>query len=431
MRKIILVASFVCMTVAVWAQKQNIESANNYLREGDYEHAKEYIQMALKDPTTKDKPKTWAMQGDIYMQMNQDTAYLKKNMPRSMSDLPHRQAMKSYMKVVDLDPSYEKEEMNTKLIAAAFTSYMIGQTAYKMKNYDTAYDVLKDVVEVHDIQGGKRFAANKKFDTIAVEAQRLRAYAAYNANKYDQAADLFMILKDNPIARDPNIYLALIDIYGFRNKNADAMKKILDEAQSFYPNDPNIRTQVLNSYITSGDQSKLMEKLEEAVAKDPNNPDLQINLAKGYSGMAFPKDDKGKDLAKPSNYAELVTKAEAAYMAASKTAKPDNIDPSFGLAVLYYNEGVYINKQMNDIPGNNATEQKQIDDLKAKRDEMFAKAVPYFEKTYNTLDPNAAKLSADDKDSYVSSIRVLKEIYMRQNKADKSDAMKKKLDAMK
>ena len=430
MKKIILVVTLLCLGIAGWAQKQNIESANNYLREGDYEHAKEYIQMAIKDPTTKDKPKTWAMQGDIYMQMNQDTAYLKKNLPRSIADLPHRQAYKSYMKAVELDPSYEKEEMNSKLIASAFTSYMIGQSAYKMKNYDTAYDILKDVVEIHDMQNGKRFASNKKFDTIATEADRLRAFAAYNTNKYDDAAALFMKLKDNMIARDPNIYLALIDIYGFRSKNPDAMKKILDEAQSLYPNDPGIRTQVLNSYITSGDQAKLMEKLEDAVSKDPANSDLQINLAKGYSGMAFPKDEKGKDIAKPANYAELTTKAENAYMAAMKS-KPDNIESNFGLAVLYYNEGVYVNKQMNDIPGSSTNEQKQIDDLKAQRDALFAKAVPYFEKTCTILEAGAGKMSADDKDSYVASLRVLKEIYMRQNKADKSEAMKKKLDALK
>lgn len=430
MKKIILVATFVCFCVAGWAQKQNIESANNYLRDGDYSHALEYIQMALKDPSTKDKPKTWEMQGDIYMQMNQDTAYLSKNMPRSIGDIPYRKALKSYMKTVDLDPSYEKETINTKLIACAFTGYMIGQAAYRMKGYDTAYDVLKDVIDIHEIQDGKRFASNKKFDTVATEAQRLRAFAAYNANNYDDAAKLFMILKDNPIARDPNIYLALIDIYGFRKKNETALKSILDEAQQLYPNDKDIRIQVLNSYITSGDQDQLIKKLQEAVDKDPNNADLQINLAKGYAGMAFPKDDKGKDLTKPGNYDELVKKSENAYLAALK-GKPDNIESNFGLGVLYYNEAVYINKQMNDIPGNNASEQKQIDELKAKRDEMFAKAVPYFEKTYNTLEPKAAKLSNEDLDTYASTLRVLKEIYFRQNKADKSDEMKKKLEALK
>ncbi len=430
MKKIFLIATFISICFGAEAQKQNVESANNYLRDGDYSHALEYIQMALKDPSTKDKPKTWAMQGDIYMQMNQDTAYLRKNMPTSINSLPYRQAMKSYMKAVELDPSYEKEEMNTKLIACAFTGYMFGQAAYRMKGYDTAYNVLKDVVDVHEMQNGMRFGSNKKFDTVATEAQRLRAFAAYNAGNYDDAADLFMKLKDNPIARDPNVYLALIDIYGYRKKNENALKGVLDEAQKLYPNDENIRTQVLNSYITSGNQDELMKKLEEAAQKDPNNADLQINLAKGYAGMAFPKDDKGKDLNKPANYDELVKKSENAYKAALNI-KPDNVESNFGLGVLFYNEAVYINKQMNDIPGNNSAEQKQIDELKTKRDAMFNAALPYFEKTYNTLDPKADKLSDEDKDTYVSTMRVLKEIYFRQNKADKSDAMKKKLDAMK
>src|ERR1700759_1915810 len=98
MKKIILVATLFCISIAGKAQKQNIESANNYLREGDYEHAKEYIQMALKDPTTKDKPKTWAMQGDIYYQIFQDSNYFRKNPARSLADFPTRQALKSYEK---------------------------------------------------------------------------------------------------------------------------------------------------------------------------------------------------------------------------------------------------------------------------------------------------------------------------------------------
>jgi hypothetical protein len=430
MKKIILVATLVCMYVVGWAQKQNVESANNYLREGDYSHAKEYIQMALKDPSTKDKPKTWAMQGDIYMQMNQDTAYLRKNMPTGLSDLPYRQATRSYLKAVELDPSYEKEELNSKLIACAFTGYMMGQAAYKMKAYDTAYQLLQDVVDIHSAQGGKRFASNKKFDTVSTEAERLRAFAAYNANRYDDAADLFMKLKDNPIARDPNVYLALIDIYGYKKKNDAALKAVLDEAQKFYPDEPNIRTQVLNSYITGGNQDELVKKLQEAADKDPGNADLQINLAKAYAGLAFPKDDKGKDLAKPADYSDKVKKAEGAYSAALRS-KPDNIDGNFGLAVLYYNEGVYVNKQMNDIPGNDANELKQIEDFKKVRDDFFSKSVPYFEKTYNTLDPKVASLNGDDKDTYVSTLRVLKEVYFRQGKAAKSDEMKKKLEAMK
>jgi len=428
MKKIILVATLACTYITGWAQKQNVESANSYLREGDYSHAKEYIQMALKDPSTKDKPKTWTMQGDIYMAMNQDTGYMKKNLPSNVADLPFRQAMRSYMKAVDLDPSYEKEELNNKLIACAFNSYMGGQAAYRMKSYDTASELLKDVVDIHNIQGGKRFAANKKFDTVATEADRLRAFAAYNAGKYEDAAELFMKLKDNPIARDPNLYLALIDIYGFRKKNDAALKSVLDEAQKLYPEDPGIRTQVLNSYISGGNQQELIKKLQEAADKDPNNSDLQLNLAKGYAGVAFPKDDKGKDLAKPGDYDDLVRKSESAYATTLKL-KPDNVDANFGLAVLYYNEAVYINKQMNDVPGNNNDEMKQIEDLKAKRDAMFSKALPYFEKTYNTLDNKTRE--GEDKDTYVSTLRVLKEIYFRQGNTAKSDEIKKKLEAMK
>jgi len=141
--------------------------------------------------------------------------------------------------------------------------------------------------------------------------------------------------------------------------------------------------------------------------------------------MANPKDGK-----KPANAADLAAKSEDAFLRALKIA-PDNAAYNYNLGALYYNQGTELNDQMNAITGSSAADNAKYDGLKVKRDAMFGKSMPYFEKAYNTLRANAANLSADDKNTYKSSMIALKEVYARQNMLDKSKAIKAEYDSFK
>jgi len=74
-------------------------------------------------------------------------------------------------------------------------------------------------------------------------------------------------------------------------------------------------------------------------------------------------------------------------------------------------------------------EQKKYDDLKAKRDALFTKSIPYLENTYSAFDAKAGALSNDDKNTYISSMIALQNIYAIQGKLDKAGEMKKKIAA--
>ncbi len=169
-----------------------------------------------------------------------------------------------------------------------------------------------------------------------------------------------------------------------------------------------------------------MKKLEDAVSKEPNNADLYFNLATTYLGMANPKDLSKK----PANAAELVSKSEDAFQHAVKIA-PDNAAINYNFGALYYNEATDVNNQMNAITGTSDADQKKYDNLKAQRDGLFAKSMPYFEKSYTVLSANESSLKGDDKGTYKSTVAALKEVYARQNKMDKSAEMKKKYDSLK
>lgn len=415
MKKTILIAASIGFSTLGWAQKQNIQSANNYLRDKDYDKAIEYIEKAVNDPSTKDDPKAWYVRGNIYMTMHDDGGFKDK--------APYREAAKSYMKANELKANYEKAAITQGLLVSAYSYYNDAANAYNAKKYTEAYDYATQVAAIRDMEGGKRYAENKGFDTVRSQAMTIGAYSAYYDKQYDKALPVLLAMKNDPIGKSANNYLLLADVYKNQNKDAEYLA-VLEEGKKAYPDNQNLRNEELNYYIRTGKQDELMKKLEVAVAADPNNAELQFNLANGYNNMAFPKSGP-----KPANYAELLGKAEAAYNKALEIS-PNSAEYSYNLGVLYYNQATEINEQMNNVPDDrSAASKKRYDDLTTKRDAMFAKALPHLEKTIAILEPKVGKLTEDDRFTYRASLQAAKEIYARQNKLDKSAELKKKLEA--
>jgi len=97
---------------------------------------------------------------------------------------------------------------------------------------------------------------------------------------------------------------------------------------------------------------------------------------------------------------------------------------------LYYNQATDVNEQMNAITGSSAADMKKYDELKTKRDGLFVKSAPYFEKAYSVFSANEANLKGEDKRTYKSTLLALSHVYATQSKLDKATEMKKKYDSM-
>lgn len=429
MKKAILIAAGVSLTSLSWAQKQNIQTANDYLRDKDYDKAVEYINIAVNNPDTKDNVKAWFTRGNIYMAMQNESG---KN-----ANSPYREAATSFLKAAQLDAKYEKDAVTQALIVAAYNYYNDAVGAYNKKEYEQAMQLAKSTVDIHDMEGGKRFA-NKGFDTVSASALMIESYSALYAKKYDEALVLLQALKANPIEKNANVYLALVDVYRNLNKDAE-MIAIIEEGKALYPDNVNLRNEELNYYIKAGKQDVLMKKLEDAVAKEPNNAELLFNLANGYNNLAFPKDATGKEGARPSNFDELFSKAESNYQKAL-AIDGTNGGYNYNMGVLYYNMATDNNRKMNELAdlinkSKVPAEKKKLEDSYAKfnttRDANFEKALPFLVKTVAAYEPNAKSLSSDDKFSYQSALIALKEIYARKNDMAKSAEYKAKLEASK
>jgi hypothetical protein len=422
MKKAILILLAAGITYVSPAQDKYVVSALTALKSNNLEEAKQDIDKAMANPESKEKPKALLAKAQIYFALQSNAKYEKSD--------PYKEAFSALFKLAETKPDYEKATVDQLLLFSAFTLYNEGVKAYNDKSnpkkYEEVPEAMEYVTKIRELNGGKRFdnfSKIKEFDTVTADAYLTMANCYYYSSKYDQAIPLLIKAKNNPITRSAPVYQCLVDAYNKQGKTTEAFAAIEDGLKT-YPNDVVLKHLELNYYIKAGKQDELLKKLEETAAKEPENADVQFNIATTYLGMVNPKDGK-----KPANAAELYGKAESAFQAALKTA-PDNGGFNYNFGALYYTQAVDVNEQMNAL-GNTAADQKKYDELKAKRDGLFTKSTPYFEKAYSTYSANEANLKGDDKITYKQTLIALKEVYARQSKMDKSAEMQKKYDSLK
>lgn len=417
MKKVVAVFAATILLTTAFAQKKNIQTASNSLRNKEYQEAVKYIDLAVNDPSTQDDPKAWLKRGEIFLAMDSDPGYADKGY--------YEEVVKSYMKVLELKPGYETNAISSGLIYGAYKAYNKSVKQYNAKNWSTAYNAAKMTVDIHSKVDGKNFVGNTSFDTVAAGAMTIQAYSAFYDNKPEQALTVLEKLKENPIEGNANTYLIITDAY---RKLGNTTKELatIEEAKAKYPKDKNIRNEEINYYIRTNQQDKLIKKLEAAVATEPENPIYQYNLANAYTNLAFPKDNEGKSMPKPSNFDELIAKAEAGFEKALAVS-PDNMGYHYDIGVLHFNQAAEVTEEMNNVP---TEDDKTYNELKAKRKTMFDKAFPHFEKIYTTFEPKISELDTDNKNIYIGALTAMKEIYARRDMMDKANELKQKIDAV-
>jgi len=420
MKRILLTAAVLGITLTGIAQEKYVTSANVALQAGNIDEAKENIDKAMSGAGMQEKPKALFVKGGVYMAMMMSEKY--------KSTSPYREGAQALMKLAEIKPEYEKETVDQMLIVAGALYYNDAVNKYNSRsdanNYIDAAPLFKNVIKIHDLNGGKRFEKFprvKSIDSVAATSAMYIALCSYNSKNYAEAIPLLIAAKDNPITRSAYLYENLIEAYR-QVKDKDKELAAIQEARAAYPADQGLRNAELNYFILSGKQDELLKKLEIESAKDPGNSELLFSIAIVYTGMANPKTGD-----RPSNAADLLKKADDAYQAALKLA-PENADLNYNYGAMYNNQAKEINDQMNAITGTSTKETQKYDELKAKRDALFNKALPYVEKAYTLLDAKAASLKGSEKNSYSGSLLILSQIYSIQNKMDKYNEVKKKMN---
>jgi tetratricopeptide (TPR) repeat protein len=166
-----------------------------------------------------------------------------------------------------------------------------------------------------------------------------------------------------------NCYTAMKDMV----KAEETLKRVY----AAYPDNQDVILQMVDFYMNNNKLDEAFKNLNLAKSKDPNNFSLFW-----AEGVLYMKQDK---------YDEAITS-----LTRSTELKGDQYDTQFNLGVCYYNKAVEMFQKANDI-----MDAAKYNAAVAEANEVFMKAIPYFEKAYS--------LKPDDTDS----LRNLKELYFR------------------
>ncbi len=147
-----------------------------------------------------------------------------------------------------------------------------------------------------------------------------------------------------------------------------------------------------------GNRDKFKSLMQEAVEKDPENPDLFYNL--GVISAEAGDNEEAK-----KHYEKAIS------------LNPNYVNAYTNLAVSVLSNENEIIEEMNGL-GNSAADNRRYDELKNKREEIYRQAIPYLEKALEL------------KSSNVNAARTLMSIYSSLGETDKYKEMKAKVEAI-
>jgi hypothetical protein len=433
MKKIITIAVCSLIMFNVNAQKSNIQSAINYLKDKEIGKAKKAIDEAVANESTKSNAKAWLLKAVIYQSIATPKS---ENMPQLnaiVNDTPlmidlsdanllststpnaYATSIEAYKTAMTLDPKYSKEELYPLLANLTFMSFNKGIVNMNESKFNEAYNSFGEVGALAAIDNGKLFKGNGQMDTIVSNAKMYQANSAYQAGKEVEALPLFEECLKNPITQNADLFIMTSDIYEKQNNEAKWMD-LIKTAKEKFPNDKRIMNTEINYYLRTGKGEETVKKLKENIAADPKKAELYVLLGQTYANLAV-----GDGKTKPANAKEYEENAIANYKKAEEI-EPANIFAQSNLGMLYFNQAAEMTKVMNKA------DDKTFDMMKTGRDAMINKAMPYLDKSKLLIEKEG--INDANKPTYKEVLNGLIQAYNVLNKTDKSAEIQKIMKAL-
>jgi tetratricopeptide (TPR) repeat protein len=398
MKRIVLASTISLMSLSAFGQDALEKALVDQLRKD-----KEKSDNSLNDPKANVKASFWADRAKTYEDIAEKASQI--------DSVAAKTALEAYKKVVELDVTKKGEpgkaakeaqkalkgEEGTLLYHAFFKQ---GAEQYQTKNLPSALGLFKTALEI-----------NTKDTTVAL-------YGGITANqleKKDEAKSLFETYVTNG-GKDPSVFYGLSQLYRTDkdwDKATDALKRGLERS----PGNKDLKAEIVNVLLASGNEDKAIVELEALIKEDPNNVQNVLNLAilfdnrhQNASKKVKEIDSKlasgttkvaglNKDLENEKGKLEAIegeikrigalvkkqpTKADLKRQLSDVTARRD--ETKAAIAKLEAD----IKESQESAKGNDvAALQKELADAKADREKASASAVTNYKKALE-IEPNNA-----------------------------------------
>jgi predicted Zn-dependent protease len=362
MKKTVFVFMIMIVTV-VSGQNMQVQNMVNYLRNKDYEKAKNAADLASVHESTKSSAKTWMYRGNVYRAIYSD----KNEDVKKLDPMAEEKALEAYINVMKLDKSNSyKDQVRDGLVnSAAMTSVKAHnyRVEKKVKEAEYAYDLLEEA-SAFDPDG-----IMKQNNITKEKIKEERFYLYREAGEQAKATELAHKLWEE--SNDTEwLYVDMVTMALEAKDTVNALKYI-EKGKMKHSGNTFLVGKEIDIYVAQKKTDVLKDKLLKAIEITPGNEVLHALLGKVQEST--------KDM----------EAAEKSYLKALEL-KPDYDFANYQLAVIYYNRGKDFNQKANDLPPRDP----KLKDYEAKSADNFKKAFGYFEKSYeaNPKDANTRKV---------------------------------------
>lgn len=390
--KYVILASALLISVATFAQKDQIKAAEKALKGGNSQEAITILQAAESASATApdaEKAQFFFVKGNAYL----DLANKKVDTDKNLS-----LAAKAYQDLISVEKASGKIKFSTqaaasvtdikfKLINAAIADskidkhadsakklydaylldkkdtlnlYYAASTYVNAKNYDEALKLYEELKTLNYSGKGTSYLAVNKLtgeeDLFTTSAERDRMV---KLGTHEKPRTEVIPSKRGEIYK--NMALILVE----KGKTEEA-KKAIAAARVANPDDTSLLLTEANLYLETKDFDTYKKIISEVLLKNPNDADLVFNL-----GVI-------------SYNAKNLVEAEKYYKRAIEI-KPDYVNAYLNLAIMKLDGDKKLFDEMSKLT-NSEKDNKRYAVLKKQREAVFTDALPYLEKA-SELDP--------------------------------------------
>ena len=314
-------------------------------------------------------------------------------------------AIAAYQKAFETaakDAGKKKAIAGMQTVAGSLSS--IGNAMLSADRYEEAYAPLAVMVDIDKYYLANGQEALFQDDAARNQQKYIMAVVSRQMGNTGESLTLHKELYDAayPEAAVYAGYSALLIGEGQEEEGLAVMSK----GRELFPDDSEILFAEINYYIQKEDFTTLEGKLQDAIAKEPDNVGLYNALGNVYMNLS--QDEQ--DAMRSTEYMDKSVK----YFSEATKLDENNVDAIYSIGSLYFNKAVAKAQEMNSL-GTSKAEQKRYDELNEEINVLFDQALPYFTK--------AEKIDPDDRNTLIA----LKEIYARKNDFEKSNMYKARL----
>ena len=393
MKKIVLFALSVGVTLAASAQKDELKEALKAFKKGDASQTLSIIEpLSTSIRSTEDRYQAdyFSLLGDASLKLAQSGDIERYSV-----------AIEAYESVIALEnasgkPKYSDAAIGSmNQIANDFVNMAIEDQkaadysgaakklfqSYRLSPRDTIFlyyaagsavngadfdQALEYYIQLRDINYD---GSEKRFGAINIETSEMEYFDKPTRDLYIKGGTHKDAKDETTPSKRSEVVKNIALIYQQQGRNEEALKAY-DEAQAQNPSDIALMLNKANLYYTLGQPDKFKELMNQASEIDPNNPDLQYNIGVISS-------EQGN-----------IQEARVAYR------KTLEIDPTYINAILnlsstYVNEGNALVDQMNTLAVSiKKADLDKYDALKEQKDELFRESAAVLEKSLENLPKN-------------------------------------------